>query len=65
MRGSVGADAGEPGRDGMLISGLAEYLESCGGEPGMVDGWYTRTEVRLRWDADSLCCSCVALADSY
>jgi uncharacterized membrane protein len=45
MRGSAG-EAGAQGRDHQLITGLAEYLETCGGSPGMVDGWYTRTEVR-------------------
>jgi hypothetical protein len=45
MRGSAG-EAGASGRDQQLIASLAEYLESCGGEAGMVDGWYTRTEVR-------------------
>jgi len=45
MRGSA-SEAGSADRDRELIAGLGEYLVSCGGAEGLVDGWYTRTEVR-------------------
>eukprot|EP00962_Isochrysis_galbana_P019769 scaffold5763_cov111-Isochrysis_galbana.AAC.1 len=45
MRGTAG-EAGAVGRDHQLIASLAEYLETCGGTSSMVNGWYTRTEVR-------------------
>lgn len=37
-------DSGE--RSAKLLQTLAEYLESCGGQQSLVDGWYTKTEYR-------------------
>ncbi|EOD15627.1 hypothetical protein EMIHUDRAFT_211170 [Emiliania huxleyi CCMP1516] len=45
-RDGGGGAAGSADRDRELIAGLGEYLVSCGGAEGLVDGWYTRTEVR-------------------
>ena len=39
-----GPSEGEPSQQ--LLRTLAEYLESCGGSRDLVDGWYTKTEVR-------------------
>ena len=42
--GAASADSGE--RTQQLLRSLAEYLEACGGTRDMVDGWYTKTEIR-------------------
>ena len=48
-RGRPAAEPSEPDhaeRSAKLLQGLSDYLVQCGGDAGMVDGWYTKTEYR-------------------